>query len=249
VFLSGGKQPARKLKRVQILLAAEAGVSDEAIVVGFAVSGSSVYRTRRHFVEGNLRRALNEDPQSGAERKLTGKEEAILVATAFSSLLAGARPLDSGTAGRRHGQTDHARQPLPRDGASPLAGDDLKPWRKDMWCIPQSTPTMSHAWRMFSISLPNRQTRKGRWSVSTKALSSSSVRYASRSPKPGQIERYDCEYRRNGTADLFVFRPHQMDVHNRKGSRQNGPSLSPSEIQLQATGKESKPLCRGTSRQ
>jgi hypothetical protein len=24
-------------------------------------------------------------------------------------------------------------------------------------------------------------------------------------PKPGQIERYDCEYRRNGTANLFVF--------------------------------------------
>ena len=27
--------------------------------------------------------------------------------------------------------------------------------------------------------------------------------------KPGQIERYDCEYRRNGTANLFVF----LDVH------------------------------------
>jgi hypothetical protein len=24
-------------------------------------------------------------------------------------------------------------------------------------------------------------------------------------PKPGQFERYDCEYRRNGTANLFVF--------------------------------------------
>ena len=27
--------------------------------------------------------------------------------------------------------------------------------------------------------------------------------------KPGQLERYDCEYRRNGTANLFVF----VDVH------------------------------------
>ena len=27
--------------------------------------------------------------------------------------------------------------------------------------------------------------------------------------EPGQIERYDCEYRRNGTANLFVF----LDVH------------------------------------
>jgi hypothetical protein len=28
--------------------------------------------------------------------------------------------------------------------------------------------------------------------------------------KPGQLERFDCEYRRNGTANLFVF----LDVHN-----------------------------------
>jgi hypothetical protein len=27
--------------------------------------------------------------------------------------------------------------------------------------------------------------------------------------KPGQLERYDCEYRRSGTANLFVF----VDVH------------------------------------
>ena len=24
-------------------------------------------------------------------------------------------------------------------------------------------------------------------------------------PEPGQLERYDCEYQRNGTANLFVF--------------------------------------------
>ena len=28
-------------------------------------------------------------------------------------------------------------------------------------------------------------------------------------PAPGQPERYDCEYRRNGTANLFVF----LDAH------------------------------------
>jgi len=39
-----------------------------------ALGGSTVYRTKRRFVEGNLERALSEDPRSGAERKLTGKE-------------------------------------------------------------------------------------------------------------------------------------------------------------------------------
>jgi len=56
-LLGGGKHPARKLKRAQILLAADAGVSDEDIAVSVGVGGSTVYRTKRRFVEGNVERA------------------------------------------------------------------------------------------------------------------------------------------------------------------------------------------------
>ena len=45
-MLSGGKHAARKLKRAQILLAAHAGVPDEAIAASVAVGGSTVYRTK-----------------------------------------------------------------------------------------------------------------------------------------------------------------------------------------------------------
>ncbi len=48
-----------------------------------------MYRTKRRFVEGNLERALSEGPRPGAERKLTGKEEALLVATVCSNPPAG----------------------------------------------------------------------------------------------------------------------------------------------------------------
>src|SRR5438874_8645582 len=84
-MLSKGKRAARKLKRAQILLAADAGCSDEEIARTVAVSGSTVYRTKRRFVEGNLERALSEDERPGAERTVTGKEEALLVATACAS--------------------------------------------------------------------------------------------------------------------------------------------------------------------
>jgi hypothetical protein len=46
-FLAGGKQPARKLKRAQILLAADAGQSDEAIAASVQVGTSTVFRTKR----------------------------------------------------------------------------------------------------------------------------------------------------------------------------------------------------------
>lgn len=81
-MLSGGKQAARRLKRAQILLAADAGVPDETIAKSLGVGGSTVYRTKRRFVEGSLDGALNEEPRPGAARKLSGQEEALLVATA-----------------------------------------------------------------------------------------------------------------------------------------------------------------------
>jgi len=83
-LLSGGKHPARKLKRAQILLAADAGSSGDDIAATLSVGGSKVYRTKRRFVEGNLEKALSEEPRCGAERKLSGKEEALLIATACS---------------------------------------------------------------------------------------------------------------------------------------------------------------------
>jgi hypothetical protein len=72
-LLSGGKRAARKLKRAQILLAADAGVPDETIATSLAVGGSTVYRTKRRFVEDGLERALDEGPRPGAARKLSGK--------------------------------------------------------------------------------------------------------------------------------------------------------------------------------
>lgn len=134
-LLNGGRHAVRKLKRAQILLAADAGAGDEVIAATLAVSGSTIYRTKRRFVEANLEGALSEDPRPGAMRKLSGKEEALLVATACSKPPPG-----------------RARWTLEL-----LAGEVRAP-------IPA---------------------------------------------KPGQLERYDCEYRRNGTVNLFVF----LDVH------------------------------------
>src|SRR5438046_4330442 len=136
-LLNGGKSPARKLKRAQILLAADAGVSDEEIARSVGVGGSTVYRIKRRFVEGNLERALCDEPRPGAERKLTGKQEALLVATACASPPEGrARWTLELLAGAMVKLTEHkslSHETVRRR----LAENGLKPWRKDMWCIPQ----------------------------------------------------------------------------------------------------------------
>ena len=135
-LLSGGKHAARKLKRAQILLAADAGAGDEDIAISVGVGGSTVYRTKRRFLVGNLEEALSEEPRPGASRKLSGKEEALLIATACSNPPEGrARWTLELLADELVRLTEHdsiSRETVRRR----LTENDLKPWRKDRWCIP-----------------------------------------------------------------------------------------------------------------
>jgi transposase len=209
-LLSGGKHAARKLKRAQILLAADAGASDEDIAISVAVGGSTVYRTKRRFVEGNLEAALSEEPRPGAERKLSGKEEALLVATACSKPPAGrARWTLELLAGALVKLTEHdglSRETVRRR----LAENDLKPWRKNMWCIPRVDGT--YVARMEDVLDLYAQAPDPKRPVVCFDESPTQLIGEVRQPipaVPGQLERYDCEYRRNGTVNLFVF----LDVH------------------------------------
>lgn len=81
---SKGQVRARKMKRAQVLLKADEGWKDEAIMAALHVSRPMVERTRKRFVEGGLAHGLNEDPRPGAKRKLDSRAEAYLVATTCS---------------------------------------------------------------------------------------------------------------------------------------------------------------------
>jgi transposase len=81
---SKGTVKARKLKRAMILLKADEGLKDAQIMAAINVSRPCVERIRKRFVEGGLERALNEDPRPGQRRKLDGRGEAQLIATACS---------------------------------------------------------------------------------------------------------------------------------------------------------------------
>src|SRR3989442_6998970 len=205
-MLSKGKRAARKLKRAQILLAADAGCSDEEIARTVAVGGSTVYRTKRRFVEGNLERALSEDPRPGAERKLTGKEEALLVATACSSPPAGrARwtlELLADALVRLTAHDSLSRETVRRR----LAENDLKPWRKDMWCIPQVDA--DYVARMEDVLDLYAEAPDPKRPVVCFDESPTQLIGEVRLPipaEPGQLERYDFVIKRNGATTLIVF--------------------------------------------
>ena len=168
-MLSGGKHAARKLKRAQILLAADAGESDEAIAANVSVGGSTVYRTKRRFVLGNLEAALSEEPRPGAERKLSGKQEALLVATACAKPPEGRRRWTLQLlAGEMVKLTDHeelSRETVRRR----LEENELKPWLRTCGVSRRWTALMSRVWKTCSTSMPRRLIRSTQWCVSTRA--------------------------------------------------------------------------------
>ena len=200
----------RKIKRAQILLAADAGVSDAGIASSVSVGVSTVYRTKRRFVAGNLDLALSEEARPGASRKLSGKETALLVATACSTPPAGRKrwtlELLAGEMVRLTEHADLSRETVRRR----LGEDDLKPWRRKMWCIPKVDG--SYVARMEDVLDLYAEPADPKRPVVCFDETPTQLIGEVRQPipaRPGQPERYDYEYKRNGTANLFMF----LDAH------------------------------------
>jgi len=205
----GGKPGARKMKRAQILLMADTGATDKEIAQALPTGTSTVFRARRRFVEGGLDHALNEASRRGGDRKLTGREEALLVATACSKPPEGrARWTLELLAGEMVRLTEHesiSRHTIGRR----LKEKKLKPWQKRMWCIPKVTPAfvacMEDVLDLYAEEAPAAP-------VVCFDETPTQLIGETRTPlpvKPGQSAIYDYEYKRNGTSNLFIF----VDAH------------------------------------
>lgn len=209
-LVAGGTGRVRRVKRAQILLATAAGQTDATIATTIQVGTSTVYRTKRRFVEESLEAALSEDPRPGGTRKLTGSEEALLIATACSTPPRGrARWTLALLADAVVALTPHAR--ISRDTIGRrLAENDLKPWQQKMWCVPKIDA--EYVARMEDVL-----------DLYTHApAAGTAVVCVDESPRqligevrpttpmaPGRAARQDYEYRRNGTANVFLA----VDAH------------------------------------
>jgi transposase len=79
-----GSLTRRERNRVQILLRADAGDTDEDIADEVGVSVGTVANVRKRFAFGGRDAALTEKPRPGAAPLLDGKAEAIVIALACS---------------------------------------------------------------------------------------------------------------------------------------------------------------------
>lgn len=210
LLIGGGKRPVREVKRAQILLAADAGRTDKEISSAVQVAEATVYRTRRRFVEDGLDRALAEDPRPGGKRKLSTTEEAMLVALACASPPTGrAKWTLELLAGEMVRLTPHEQLSRATIGRR-LDENDLKPWQRKMWCIPKVDPEfvarMEDVIELYTTP-PAPGTAVICFDETPRQLIGE-ARVPVRA-EPGRRARYDYEYRRNGTANVFMF----VDAH------------------------------------
>ena len=205
-LVSGGKLPVRRLKRMQILLAADAGVGDEAIAASVQTSGSTIYRTKKRFVEISLEAALSEEPRAGAARKLSGKEEVQLVALACSDAPEGcARWTLKLLANALAELVEH--ESISCDTIRRRLDDnDLKPWQKKMWCIAKiDGEYIARMEDLLDLYAEPHDPKRPVVCFDESPIQLIGEVRVPIMPKPGKRYRYDSEYKRNGTANLFVM--------------------------------------------
>ncbi len=80
-----GKHKARTISRANILLMASEGETDQAIADTVRAHIATVQRIREKFVIGGLDFALKDEAHPPKPKKLDGKQEAFLIATACSN--------------------------------------------------------------------------------------------------------------------------------------------------------------------
>lgn len=202
-----GRQSARVVKRANILLMADGWKSsDEEIAQALSAGTSTVFRVRRGFVEYGLDVALSECDRPGGVRKLDAKEEALLVSIACSE------PPKGRSRWTLELLTDRFVQLTDHDSLSKettrrrLKEKELKPWQKKMWCIPKLdadyVAQMEHILELYAEP-PSQARPVVNFDEALKQLVADM-----REPKPmkpGQTAKQDYEYRRVGTANIFLF--------------------------------------------
>lgn len=209
-LVNGGKGRVRRIKRAQILLAADARAADDVIAANVSVGTSTVYRTKRRFVEEGLEQALSEEPRPGADRKLSVTQEALLVATAC------AKPPAGCSRWTLQLLADEMVRLTTHDSLSSetvrrrLAEKQLKPWLKKMWCIPkvdaQFVARMEDVLELYAEAPAPHRPVVCFDETPRQLIGEARVPVTA---KPGRPARFDYEYVRNGTANVFMF----VDVH------------------------------------
>ena len=214
--ITKGRESASVLLRARILLKADEGDdgpswSDDKICEALDTSLSTVHRVRQLFVEEGYDEALyRKKPQGRQFRKLDGEQEAQL------TLLACSAPPEGRVRWTLNMLADKLVELNVVDSITSecvrltLKKNELKPWLKEQWVIPPQANAEFVCAMEDVLAVYQRPYDPKRPVVCFDEILKQLVK-ETRQPipaEPGRNERFDYEYERNGTANMFmIFEP------------------------------------------
>ena len=209
-LVSKGKGSANKLTHARILLAID-GSNDEqrtdlSVAESLHVSERTVRRIRIECVENGLDSALQRKPHSATRpRKIQDEEEARLIALCCSTAPEGRCRWTLELLAERLVSLDIIDTISPQTVGRVLQKNELKPWQKKEWCIPEASADF--VCKMEDVLEVYKRPYDEKRPVVCMDESSKQLTKETRVPipaEPGQPEKYDTEYERNGTNNIFL---------------------------------------------
>ncbi|WP_433961775.1 IS630 family transposase [Deinococcus sonorensis] len=207
-LLSAGKTHARRLTHARILLAADKNGpahSDQEIVEFLHVSDNTAFRVRKRFVEGGLEHALNHmHPQHLKPHTLSPEAEAHLIALACTPEKGQSR-MSLRLLADKMVELGHVETVSHETVRKAPEKNALKPHLKEQWVIP---PLQNAAFVAAMEDVLDLYARPYNAFFPVVCFDERPCQLIDdvMTPlplKPGQPERFDDEYVRNGTANVF----------------------------------------------
>ena len=207
-LISSGTAKARTLTHARILLKANENCPDHEIRRALHVSLPTIERVRKRFVFEGFEAVLKpRRPHRVYSRKLDGEQEAHTIALTCSSPPAGYARWSLRLLAERVVQLKIVDRISHETIRQVLVQNELKPWRKQEWCIPPAANAefVYHMEDVLDVyKRPGNPQRPLVCFDETPEQLISETRPAVPMHR-GQPKRDDYEYRREGVANLFMF--------------------------------------------
>ncbi|MCI0560776.1 MAG: IS630 family transposase [Nitrososphaera sp.] len=212
-ILSKNKVKRSTIIKAYILLKADrsCGWTNADIASAYDVSTKKVEQLKKRFVEEGFEAALYRKPVTNAHRrKITGDEEAHLIALCCSQAPEGQERWTLRMLADKMVELDVIASVSHETIRRTLKKGELKPWQKKEWCIPPEHDAafvcqMEEVLDIYKTPYDPQCPQVCVDEMSTQLIGEV------RAPLPAEPEkplRYDTEYKRNGTANIFIaFEP------------------------------------------
>ncbi len=207
-IIASGTQRVRKVNHARVLLKANEGWTDQQISAALDVSVATIERVRQYFVEEGIDLALR--PRRGKRKYqnlLDGVQEAYLIALACRQPPPGYRRWSLRLLASEMVRLDYIDEVSYETVRHVMQDNELKPWLKEEWCIPPKH-NAEFVYHMEDVLEVYQRPADPRFPLV--CFDETPVQLVSETrqripAQAGQLERYDYEYRRGGTANLFMF--------------------------------------------